>query len=348
MKIRQPPASRGTFSNPAGRFERLTFEPEPGFFPAPETEYFRDRSRTVLTHNDSPDVPFETGLNPYRGCEHGCIYCYARPTHEYLGFSAGIDFERRIMVKEDAPELLRRELSAPGWQPRTIALSGVTDPYQPIERRSRITRRCLEVLAEFRNPVGIVTKSRLVTRDLDVLLELGRFDAVSVSMSITTLDHRLQRRLEPRASSPSRRLTAIQMLNEAGIPVGVNVAPVIPGLTDHEIPSILDAAQRAGARAAGFQLLRLPGRVAELFVDWLNRNYPERGAKVLGLIRESRGGRLTDSRFHLRFRGEGEYTEQILRLFKVTRRKLGLEDRFPPLSIGSFRRPSCQMTLFRD
>src|SRR5262249_29963864 len=237
--------------------------------PAPATQFFRDSSRTIIARNDSPDVGFDASINPYRGCEHGCTYCYARPTHEYLGFSAGLDFETKIMVKEDAPELLRRELAAPRYQPKPLALSGVTDPYQPIERRLQLTRRCLEVLVEFRNPVVIVTKNHLVTRDADLLGELATRRAVAVFVSVTTLDADLARILEPRASSPPGRLDAVKELAELGIPVGVLVAPVIPGLTDHELPSILKAVASAGAISAGYVMLRLPHAVAVLFEQWL-------------------------------------------------------------------------------
>src|SRR5262249_49309315 len=231
---------RGAAENPPNRFERLHYEPDPDADPderpAPETLFFRDTTRTILATNQSPDVGFEVSVNPYRGCEHGCPYCYARPTHEYLGFSAGLDFETRIMVKEDAPELLRKELAAPKWEPQMIALAGATDAYQPIERRLRLSRRCLEVLAEFRNPVGVVTKNHLVSRDRDLLAELAGFNAAAVYLSITTLDAELARRLEPRASHPDARLQAIRELSDAGVPTGVLVAPIIPGLNDHETP----------------------------------------------------------------------------------------------------------------
>ncbi|MBI4540352.1 MAG: PA0069 family radical SAM protein [Gemmatimonadetes bacterium] len=271
--------------------------------------------------------------------------CYARPTHEYLGLSAGLDFETKIFVKEDAPELLRRSLSSPRWQPQVIAISGVTDPYQPVERRLGLTRRCLEVLAEFRNPVGVVTKNYLVTRDLDVLSELAHHRAASVTLSVTTLDNRLQRVMEPRTSIPARRLAAIQALTRAGIPTGVMVAPVIPGLTDHELPKILEAAAGAGATRAGYVLLRLPYAVASLFETWLAQHFPERKDKVLGRIREMRGGRLYDSRFGARKKGQGPYAEQIARMFAVTCKRLGLNRPASELSIAAFRRPSAEGQL---
>jgi DNA repair photolyase len=265
--------------------------------------------------------------------------CYARPTHEYLGFSAGLDFETRIMVKEDAPELLRRELAAPTWRPQVIAMCGVTDCYQPIERKLALTRRCLEVLAECRNPVAVITKNALVRRDADVLAELARHDAVMVSLSVTTLDPELAQRMEPRTPHPRRRLETIAELTARGIPCGVNVAPVIPGLTDHELPAILAAARAAGAVAAGFVPLRLPGAVAELFAAWLAEHFPDRRDKVLNRVRSLRGGRLNDPRFGSRMRGEGVFAEQIRALFATTCRRLGFPAKRPALSTASFRRP---------
>src|SRR5437867_2106427 len=267
------PPARGAADNPPNRFEKIALERDPDWCdpdePAPPTQFFKDHSDSVINYNDSPDVGFEASLNPYRGCEHGCIYCYARPFHEYLGLSAGLDVETRIMVKEDAPELLRRELSSHSWEPQVVSISGVTDCYQPAERRFQITRRCLEVLAEFRNPAGIITKNFLVTRDIDILADLARDRAAVVFLSITTLDHDLASRMEPRASSPARRLEAIEKISAAGIPCGVMVAPLIPGLTDHEMPAILSAAAKAGAITCGYVLLRLPFAVKNLFEEWL-------------------------------------------------------------------------------
>jgi DNA repair photolyase len=342
---------RGTPLNPPNRFERLALERDedwdPAEDPAPRTEFYRDCSRSVITYSDSPDLSFRASLNPYRGCEHGCAYCYARPYHEYLGFSAGLDFETRIMVKEEAPELLRQELASPRWQPEVMALSGVTDPYQPIERRLQLTRRCLGVLAEFRNPVSLVTKNGLITRDLDLLRSLARFEAVQAHLSVTTLDSNLAHRLEPRTSSPRQRLAAIEALAGAGVPVGVLVAPIIPGLTEHEIPGILQAAAAAGARWAGFQVLRLPHGVATIFEDWLAREEPGQQQKVLGRIRALRDGHLSDSRFGLRHRGEGILADQIARLFEVACRKANLARESPELSVAAFRRPGgSQMDLF--
>jgi DNA repair photolyase len=347
------PRGRGTGSDPENRFTRLSVEPDydAGELPPEQvaTRFYVDGSRTALARNDSPDVGFAVSLNPYRGCEHGCVYCYARPTHEYLGFSAGLDFETRIMVKEDAPELLRRELASPAWEPQTIAISGVTDAYQPIERRLAITRRCLAVLAEFGNPVAVITKNALVRRDADLLGELARQGAAAVSLSITSLDPELQRRMEPRTSPPAKRLEAIAALVAAGIPVSVMVAPVVPGLTDHEIPAILAAAAKAGARSAGFVPLRLPGAVAGLFEGWLAEHYPDRRQKVLARIRELRGGRLNDPRFGSRMRGEGIFAEQIAALFHTAAHRHGLDGGFPPLSTAAFRRPTlpgAQLQLF--
>lgn len=343
---------RGAGWNPPNRFERLHvdrsrwIDPDD---PPPETILLEDHSRSVLARNDSPDVGFDFGLNPYRGCSHGCSYCYARPTHEYLGYSAGLDFETRILVKKKAPDLLREALSSRRWTPSVIGLSGNTDAYQPVERRLRITRRCLEVMAEFKNPVAIITKSYLVTRDIDILAELAQEGAVSVTLSLTSLRNDVQRAMEPRASSPARRLGAIRVLADAGIPVGVNVAPVVPGLTDHEMPLILEAAADAGASYASWILLRLPWGVKEIFADWLERHVPERRDKVLNRVREMRNGALYDGRFGVRGRGEGPWAEQLSRLFHVTASRLDLGAP-PPLSIESFRVPPSrsepQMDLF--
>jgi DNA repair photolyase len=340
---------RGAWSNPPNRFELThheleleTVEDDEDYLDAlsrPRTEFLPDRSRSIVAENDSPDVGFEVSLNPYRGCEHGCIYCYARPTHEYLGFSAGLDFETRILVKHEAPELLRKALSSPRWKPRVLALSGVTDAYQPLERRLGLTRRCLAVLSEFRQAVSIITKNRLVTRDLDLLGELARHGAAGVFLSITSLDDELVGRLEPRTTRPAGRLKAIAALATAGIPVGVMVAPVIPGLTEHELPAILKAAAQAGAQAAGYTLVRLPLAVAGLFQDWLDQHFPDRKDKILERIRALRGGRLNDSRFGVRMRGEGNAAEMIAQIFRATCRRAGLNQRPWPVSAAAFRRP---------
>src|SRR6185436_14481547 len=333
---------RGAASNPANRFEKTSYhrsewdEPED---PSAHTLFLRDETRTIINYNDSPDVGFNASINPYRGCEHGCIYCFARPNHEYLGFSAGLDFETKILVKEDAPELLRRELAAGRWEPQVIAISGVTDAYQPIERRLQLTRRCLEVLAEFQNPVVIITKNELVTRDIDLLSRLARIDGVLVFVSVTSLDPELARELEPRASQPARRLAAIESLARAGVPVGSLVAPVIPGLTDHEIPSILSAVAKAGAIAASYVPLRLPYGVAPLFEEWLTLHRPLQKEKILNRIRDIRGGSLNDPNFRTRMQGSGAYAEHIGELFEMSCRKSGLNSKRPSLSANAFRRP---------
>ncbi len=357
MQTNGPMRGRGASGNPTGRFERLSYEPEVDLVAGAadegdpprtlKTELYRDPTREILAHNESPDVGFDTSVNPYRGCEHGCIYCYARPTHEYLGLSAGLDFESRIFVKEDAPRLLQRELSRPSWRPRVIALSGVTDPYQPAERRLGLTRRCLEVLAAFSNPVVVVTKSHLVTRDADLLHRLAEIGAALVLISLTTLDAELARRLEPRASRPERRLDAIHALAAARVPVGVLIAPVIPALNDSEIPAIVAAAARAGARSAGYVMLRLPHGLKQLFADWLALHYPERKDKVLHRIQELRGGRLNDPRFGSRLTGEGVFARQIEAMFALAVRRAGIERRSLELSTDAFRRPGgAQLDLF--
>jgi DNA repair photolyase len=342
------PKGRGAAGNPTNRFEVIAVEQDPEV-PAPErvgTELLRDTSRSIITRNDSPDVGFDASLNPYRGCEHGCIYCYARPTHEYLGFSAGLDFESRILVKEDAAALLRRELSSPKWKPQPLAMSGVTDPYQPVERKLEITRTCLAVLAEFRHPVSVITKNELVTRDIDHLQELASHGAAGVFLSITTLDADVARKMEPRASHPRDRLKAIERIAAAGIPVGVMVAPIVPAITDHEIAKILEAAAEAGARTAGYVVMRLPGAVAGLFEAWLEEHFPDRKDKVLNRVRDLRGGRLYDPRFGSRMRGEGIFADQIRTTFQTFKRRFGLDQPFPELSTAAFRRPGEQLGLF--
>ena len=349
MSSRPTPPSRGTTANPANRYEPLAVEPADGDYPSDDpawgddraepTQFFRDTSRSVLAENDSPDIGFRFSLNPYRGCEHGCTYCYARPSHEYLGFSAGLDFERRIMVKPDAPSLLRAALSAPRWVPQVVALSGNTDCYQPVERRLRLTRSCLEVFREFRNPVSIVTKNRLVTRDVDLLAALASHGAAHVQLSIASLDPDVARRMEPRASRPDRRLDALRVLSAAGVPAGVIIAPVVPGLNDEEIPAVLDAAAAAGACSARWQLVRLPPPVDELFTDWLGEQFPARKHRILNRIRECRDGRLTDARFGTRMRGLGVYAEQVAALFRTAARRAGLDRPLPAANTGAFRRP---------
>jgi DNA repair photolyase len=351
-----PPAAtikgRGAAQNPPNRFEKIHLELDPDTECESEprtlrTEFYHDATQTFITRNNSPDVGFETSINPYRGCEHGCIYCFARPTHEYLGFSAGLDFESKIMVKLDGPELLREELSSPKWKPQTIVMSGVTDCYQPIERKLELTRRCLAVLAEFRNPVAIITKNHLVTRDIDLLADLARHNAAMVNVSITTLDPMLTPKLEPRASLPQFRLDAVRQLSAAGVPVNVMVAPVIPCITDHEMPKILQAAADAGAVSAAFVAVRLPWAVAGLFENWVERHFPDRKEKVLNRIRSMRGGKLNDPNFGSRMQGRGIFGEQMEKIFEVGCRKAGLPKRKVELSTAAFRRPAGpQLALF--
>ncbi|MCB2204056.1 PA0069 family radical SAM protein [bacterium] len=332
---------RGVTSNPANRFEQREYE-RLGDFPeeerAPRTQFLRDASKSIIARNDSPDINFEASINPYRGCEHGCAYCYARPFHEFLGFSAGLDFETRILVKENASTLLRKELSAPSWRPTALALSGVTDPWQPIERELEITRRCLEVLRDFRNPVQAVTKNALVTRDADLLAELAQYNAASVLISIPTADADLARELEPRTSTPERRFRAMRQLSDAGIPVGISLSPVIPALTDSEIPTLLEEAAANGASYAVFVPLRLPRTVAELFSGWLQRFYPDRKEKVLSRVRQMRSGALNDERYVSRMQGEGVYAEQLSALFRTASRKHGISTTGPALATSAFRR----------
>lgn len=355
------PKGRGTGHNPANRFTKIGWEADEAVdldaeyndasSSSPATQFFPDHSKTILSYNKSPDVGFNVGINPYRGCEHGCSYCYARQYHEYLGLSAGLDFETKIWVKPQAPQLLRQELSARKWKPQVIALSGATDCYQPVEKKFRITRGCLEVLAEFRNPVALITKNRLVTRDVDVLQELARHQCVAVYISITSLDRNLSRKLEPRASMPQDRLLAVEILAKAGIPVGVMVAPVIPALNDMEIPAILQAAGQAGAVYANYVLLRLPYGVQDLFFKWLEQHYPERRQKVLHRLEEIRTGKIpkTESQHHFgkRMRGRGLWAVQLAQIFSLHCRKYGLARQSPYLKTEGFRRVSPgQIELF--
>lgn len=349
-----PLKGRGTTDNPTNRFETISSSLDPDLLdadedvPAPKTRLLRDPSRTILSYNTSPDVGFQVSVNPYRGCEHGCIYCYARPTHEWLGFSSGLAFETNILVKEDAPELLDKALASRSWKPQGIFFSGITDCYQPVERQLELTRGCLNVLAKYHNPVSIVTKSALVARDCDVLAQLARDQAACVCLSVTTLDAELARRLEPRAATPARRLAAISALAEAGIPVGVMVAPIIPSLTEHEIPAILNAAAQAGAQFAGHTIVRLPYRVSDLFSQWLDDHYPDRKNKVLNRIRSMRQGKLNDARYKSRMKGEGVFAESIHALFAAASRKAGLDTPIPKLSTAAFRQPgqANQLSLF--
>lgn len=346
-----PIPGRGAGVNPPNRFEALQLSPDPDCPPEerphPRTQFFDDASQSLITENDSPDVGFRYGFNVYRGCEHGCAYCYARPYHEYLGWSSGLDFETKIMVKRRAPELLRAELTAKRWQPQPIAMSGATDCYQPAERQFRLTRACLQVCAELRHPIILITKNALVTRDLDLLSDLARHHCVAVSLSITSLDADLAGQLEPRASRPDARLRALRELSAAGIPTGVMVAPVIPGLTDHELPAILEAAAAAGATRAGYVVLRLPFAVKEIFSQWLEDHATGRKARVLDRLRALRGGKLYDSEWRSRMKGEGVFADQMRSLFEIQARRLGLNRDHAPLSTAHFRRPGGeQLTLF--
>lgn len=346
---------RGATGNPPNRFDRLHLAVEPeGLVDdgsdrrVVATEYYRDTSRSVISHNDSPDIPFEVSLNPYRGCEHGCVYCYARPTHEYLGLSAGLDFETKLFVKERAPALLRAEIARRRWVPRELVLSGVTDAYQPIERTLRLTRACLEVLRDARHPVSVVTKNALVTRDIDLLADLAGRGAATVAISVTTLDDDLRRTMEPRTPTSDMRLDAIARLSEAGIPTGVMVAPIIPGLTDHEIPRIVARAADAGARFASYTVVRLPLAVTDVFSAWMGTHYPDRANKVLNQVRAVRGGALNDPRFGHRMHGSGPVADMIRSLFQSACVRSGLTGPAPTPSAAHFRRPSAQRSLFDE
>jgi DNA repair photolyase len=351
---------RGAVSNPDNRYSAERREALddgwPGDLEPPPplaTELSVDASRTVISRNASPDIPFDRSVNPYRGCEHGCIYCYARPTHAWLGLSPGLDFESRLFYKPDAAEQLARELAAPGYAPDTLVLGANTDPYQPVERRLRITRQVLAVLRDCRHPTAVTTKSALVLRDLDLLSEMARERLAAVQVSITTLDPALARRLEPRAAAPARRIEVIRALTEAGIPVGVLVSPVIPGLTDADLERVLEAAAEAGATRAGSLLIRLPLEIAGLFTDWLGEHYPDRANRVLGLIRQCRDGRLNDPRFGTRFSGSGPVADLIGQRFALAARRLGLtrQDAGWDLDASRFRPPplpGTQLGLFDD
>ncbi|WP_273725873.1 PA0069 family radical SAM protein [Brucella gallinifaecis] len=346
---------RGAGINPTGRFEPTTrHEFDDGWetledLPAFKTDVQVEKPRTIITRNDSPDISFDRSINPYRGCEHGCIYCFARPTHSYMGLSAGLDFEAKLFAKPDAPRLLERELAKPGYQPKTIAIGTNTDPYQPIEKKWRIMREILEVLEAANHPVGIVTKSALVVRDIDILSRMAEKGLAKVALSVTTVDANLARTMEPRASTPTLRLQAIRKLTEAGIPTSVMMGPIIPGINDHEIERILDAAYAQGAREAGYVLLRLPLEVAPLFKDWLLRNYPDRYRHVMSLVRSMRDGKDYDAEWGKRMRGTGPYAWQIGRRFEIAARKLGFNSKRVPLRNDLFEpieKGGKQLSLF--
>lgn len=350
------PVGRGTGLNQAGRFESTEIEVDWSQLEyddefhreseRPRTRYYEDSSRTVISENDSPDIPFQYSLNPYRGCLHGCSYCYARPSHEYLGLSAGLDFETKIFVKKNAPELFRKWMCRRGYDPKPVMMSGITDCYQPVERALKITRGCLQVAEEAGQPMAIVTKNALVRRDLDVMARLVSRNLVQVAVSITSLDQSLTRILEPATSAPATRLQAVKELSTAGVPVHVMVAPVIPGLNDSEIPAILEAAAVAGARSSSHILVRLPYSVKDIFADWLRQRKPSHAEKVLSRLREARDGKLNDTRFGERMRGSGPMAEQIAALFKVAARRFGIDQQSTPLSAEHFRPPDGQRRLF--
>jgi DNA repair photolyase len=338
---------RGAGLNPKNRFERLTVEPfeddeqvsgSSGHQSSIATSFYLDNSKTIIACNDSPDIIYNFSVNPYRGCEHGCIYCYARPYHEYLGFSSGLDFETKILVKMDAPILLEQELLSKSWKPEPIALSGATDCYQPIERKLELTRKCLEVFLRFKNPIMIITKNAQLLRDLDLLQELASMQLVRVTLSISTLKPELARILEPRTSAPYKRLEAIAKLKEAGIPTGILVSPVIPGLTDEEIPSILSEAAKCNVDYADHTLIRLPLAVKELFVDWLQRQMPDSASKIIGRMKQIHGGKIDESRFGLRMTGEGKISEMLHQFFEISRKKCGINNRTIPLRSDLFTR----------
>ena len=340
---------RGTSENPAGRFEKQSNEADADFLDTQDeaekiggvqikVATFCDTTKSIISTNDSPDVGMDTTVNSYRGCEHGCIYCFARPYHEYLGLSAGLDFETKIYVKHDGPRLLAEKLASKNWQPRIVTMSGVTDCYQPIEKKFELTRKCLHVLNDFRNPVAIITKNALVTRDIDIFTEMAAWNGAAIHMSVTSLDPHTARTMEPRASQPHQRLRAIEALAKAGVPVSVIIGPVVPGLTDHEIPAILEAAANAGARGAHYTLLRLPYGVKDLFQHWLVDHYPDRAARVISHVRDTREGKLNSSEFGERMRGTGRYAEQISAMFNLYKKKYGLERKYHSLSTEHFRR----------
>lgn len=352
-------AGRGATTSPGNRFESTAIEDDFSELPEEDlleilphkipTSFLEDKSRSIICSNDSPDIPFRYSINPYRGCEHGCAYCYARPGHEYLGMNAGIDFETQILVKNDAARLLRDELNKPSWKCEPIAISGVTDCYQPAERKFGITRSILEVLLEARQPCGIVTKNALVIRDLDLLREMANRQLIRVFISVTTLDEKLARTLEPRTSTPTARLKAIETLTDAGIPIGTMVAPIIPGLNDQEVPAILTAARDAGAISASYVLLRLPLAVEPIFREWLAANVPLKRDRIESLIRSTRSGNLSESRYSHRMRGGGEYAKHLATTFRAFKKKLGLDRPLPEQNTDDFHPPtpsSGQQSLF--
>ena len=342
---------RGANLNPAGRYDVLHYQDDAEERTAPQTHIASERPRDIISYNASPDLAFDRTINPYRGCEHGCVYCFARPTHGYLGLSSGLDFETRLTVKLGAVERLREALRKRAYRPAPIMISGATDPYQPIETRYGVTREILETLLDHRHPAIVVTKGASVLRHLDVLGAMADLNLVTVALSITTLDHRLSRLMEPRAASPQRRLAAVQALAARGVPTRVLAAPMIPALNDHELEGILQAAAKAGAKAAGYTALRLPFEVKDIFKEWLTRAYPDRAARILGHVRAMHGGADYDAQWGKRMRGEGPYAALIARRFKVAAARLGLSTGMPTLRSDLFRPPAAdarQADLFGD
>jgi DNA repair photolyase len=342
----KPIKGRGSAENPKNRFTENEVEydvdEETGQLKRPKTRLIPDHTTQIISRNNSPDIGFDVSVNPYRGCEHGCVYCYARPSHEFLGLSAGLDFESKIVVKYDAPELLRKELSKPSWKPQTLVMSGVTDPYQPIEKKLKITRGCVQVLSESRHPLVIITKNYLVTRDRELLCKLAEVNAVRVVLSITSLDPAITNTMEPRTSRPQKRLQAVRELSDAGVPVHVNIAPVIPGLTDEEIVPIMEASTEAGAKSISLVNLRLPYGVKDLFVKWLEDHHSNRKEKVLNKIRSLKNGKLNRYEFGERFRVEGAYGDQMRQLLSIHSKRLGLIGNRDPLNVSEFRRPNTE------
>jgi DNA repair photolyase len=346
---------RGALDNPAGRFEKLlteddieSFEDEDIEGKQIQTQIFIDKTKSIVTTNDSPDVGMEASVNPYRGCEHGCVYCFARPTHEYFGLSAGLDFETKIFAKPEAPRLLAEKLGSKSWEPKVLMISGVTDCYQPIEKKLKITRGCFEVLRDFRNPAAIVTKNFLVTRDIDIFQDMAKYDCIKVNMSLTTLDGDLARTMEPRASQPHLKLKAIEMFAKAGVPVGIMMGPIVPGLTDHEIPNVLKAASDAGAITAYHTILRLPWGVKDLFENWIHEHYPDKADRVLNRVKAMRNGKLYEADFATRMSGTGIFAEQIHQMFAMYKKKHGLDRKWRGLTTEHFKRDarSAQLNLF--
>ena len=347
MAIVSPGArGRGAVSNASSRYEsRVSEAADDGWScddatpPTLRTTVTAEKARVIITRNDSPDVGFDRSINPYRGCEHGCIYCYARPAHAYMGLSPGLDFESKIFFKPGAGKLLESELSKPNYSPATVHIGGNTDPYQPQERTLRVTREVLEVMSRFRHPMSIITKSALITRDIDLLAPMGEAGFARAAVSITTLDRKLARTMEPRAATPERRLEAVRRLTAAGLPTMVMFAPVIPGLNDHELEAVLQGAAEAGAFSAGYVALRLPLEIKDLFREWLTANVPDRASRVMSLVRQMRGGKDYDAQWGQRMRGEGPIADVIAQRFKIARRRFGLDRPLPPLDVSQFKVP---------